>query len=44
LGFDGSVQGNAWASIYQQDGRFAFFREHADWELLRKWDRLKGWE
>jgi hypothetical protein len=24
------------------DGRFAFCREHADWELLRKRDRLKG--
>jgi hypothetical protein len=24
------------------DGRFAFSREHADWELLRKRRRLKG--
>jgi hypothetical protein len=24
------------------DGRFAFSREHVDWELLRKWGRLKG--
>ena len=24
------------------DGRFAFSREHADWELLRKRGRLKG--
>jgi hypothetical protein len=26
------------------DGRFAFSREHADWALLRKRGRLKGWE
>ena len=26
------------------DGRFAFSREHADWELLKKRGRLKGWE
>ena len=25
-----------------RDGRFAFFREHADWALLRKRGRLKG--
>jgi hypothetical protein len=25
------------------DGRFAFSREHADWALLRKPGRLKGW-
>jgi hypothetical protein len=25
------------------DGRFAFSRDHADWELLRKRGRLKGW-
>ena len=25
-----------------RDGRFAFSREHADWELLRKRDRMKG--
>jgi hypothetical protein len=24
------------------DGRFAFSREHADWELLRKSGRMKG--
>lgn len=24
------------------DGRFAFSREHADWELLRKRGRMKG--
>jgi hypothetical protein len=24
------------------DGKFAFSREHADWELLRKRGRLKG--
>ena len=24
------------------DGRFAFSREHADWGLLRKRDRMKG--
>jgi hypothetical protein len=24
------------------DGRFAFSREHADWDLLRKRGRLKG--
>jgi len=24
------------------DGRFAFSRDHADWELLRKRGRLKG--
>ncbi len=24
------------------DGRFAFSRRHADWELLRKRGRLKG--
>jgi hypothetical protein len=23
------------------DGRFAFSWEHADWELLRKWGRLR---
>ena len=27
-----------------RDGRFAFSREHADWALLRKRGRLKGWE
>ena len=26
------------------DGRFAFSREHADWELLKKRERMKGWE
>ena len=26
-----------------RDGRFAFSREHADWALLRKRERLKGW-
>jgi hypothetical protein len=26
------------------DGRFAFSREHADWALLWKQGRLKGWE
>ncbi len=26
------------------DGKFAFSREHADWELLRKRGRLSGWE
>jgi hypothetical protein len=26
------------------DGRFAFSREHADWELLRKRGRLRGYE
>jgi hypothetical protein len=26
------------------DDRFAFSREHADWELLRKRGRLKEWE
>jgi len=26
------------------DGRFAFSREHTDWELLRKRGRMKGWE
>ncbi len=25
-----------------RDGRFAFSREHADWELLRKRGRMKG--
>ena len=25
-----------------RDGRFAFSRDHADWELLRKRDRMKG--
>ena len=25
-----------------RDGRFAFSREHADWDLLRKRGRLKG--
>jgi hypothetical protein len=24
------------------DGKFAFSREYADWELLRKRDRMKG--
>src|SRR5829696_6257787 len=43
-GSDSSAQGNAWASIYQQEVRLAFSREHADWELLRKRGRLKGWE
>jgi hypothetical protein len=27
-----------------RDGRFAFSREHADWALLRKRGRLRGWE
>ncbi len=27
-----------------RDGRFAFSREHADWRLLKKRGRLKGWE
>src|SRR5215210_8013830 len=40
-GFDRLAQGNAWASIYQQDGSFTFFREHADQELLRKWGSTK---
>jgi hypothetical protein len=26
------------------DGRFAFSCEHADWKLLRKRGRLRGWE
>ena len=26
------------------DGRFALSREHADWALLRKRGRLRGWE
>ncbi len=26
------------------DGRFAFSREHADWALLRKRGRPRGWE
>jgi hypothetical protein len=26
------------------DGRFAFSREHADWVLLRKRGRLRGYE
>ena len=26
------------------DGRFAFSREHADWALLRKRGRLRGYE
>jgi hypothetical protein len=26
------------------DGRFAFSREHADWELVRKRGRLRGYE
>ena len=25
-----------------RDGKFAFSREHADWELLRKRSRMKG--
>ena len=25
------------------DGRFAFSREHADWALLKKRGRLRGW-
>jgi hypothetical protein len=25
------------------DPRFAFSREHADWELLRKRGRIRGW-
>src|SRR5918994_3810355 len=29
-GFDRSAQGNAWATIYQQDGKFAFSRDHDD--------------
>jgi hypothetical protein len=24
-----------------RDGRFAFSREHPDWELLRNWGRIK---
>jgi hypothetical protein len=24
------------------DGKFAFSREYADWELLRRRDRMKG--
>jgi hypothetical protein len=27
-----------------RDGRFAFSREHADWTLLKKRGRLKGFE
>jgi hypothetical protein len=34
-------KGNAWASIYQQSGRFAFSHEYADWALLRKRGRMK---
>ena len=26
------------------DAGFAFSREHADWALLRKRSRIKGWE
>jgi len=26
-----------------RDGRFAFSRDHADWALLRKRGRIKGW-
>src|SRR5215218_1470985 len=36
----GRHKGNAWASIYQRAGRFAFFRDHADWALLRKRGRM----
>jgi hypothetical protein len=35
-------KGNAWASIYQRASRFAFSREHAERELLRKRRRMKG--
>jgi hypothetical protein len=38
----GRHKGNGWASIYQQGGSFAFSREHAAWELLRKRGRMKG--
>jgi hypothetical protein len=26
-----------------RDGRFAFSREHADWALLRRRGRVRGW-
>jgi hypothetical protein len=39
-GFDSSAQGNAWVSIYQQECRFAFSRDHDDWERLRKITRM----
>jgi hypothetical protein len=29
-GFDGPAKGNAWASIYQLDGKFAFSRDQDD--------------
>ena len=29
-GFNGPAKGNGWASIYQQDGKFAFSRDHDD--------------
>jgi hypothetical protein len=29
-GFNGPAKGNAWASIYQQDGKFAFSRDRDD--------------
>jgi hypothetical protein len=35
-------KGNAWATIYQQAGNFAFSREYADKALLRKRGRIKG--
>jgi hypothetical protein len=38
--FDSTI----WNSFRFRDGRFAFSREHANWELVRKRGRIKGWE
>ena len=48
-GFNGLAQGNAWATIYQQDGKFAFSRDHDDTVeahyacLERPCTCLEGW-
>jgi hypothetical protein len=53
-GFEMECRAQGWgdpAFVYDEehdlfrwtDGRFAFSREHADWVLLRKRGRLKGW-
>jgi hypothetical protein len=53
--FEVECRGQGWgdpAFVYDEekalfrwvDGRFAFSREHANWDLLRKRGRLRGYE
>jgi hypothetical protein len=44
LGDPAFVYGEEKDLFHFTDGKFAFSREYADWELLRKRGRLKGRE